>query len=170
MGIDLSNYVDVATRIREFREKHPEGSLQPLNLDRPYDVLEIAGTTYVVYVAAAYRSPDDPRPGVGTAYEQIPGTTPYTKGSELQNAETSAWGRAIVAVLASDTRKGVASADEVQARSGEYEAWDPEPSTITAADIGGLAPSALGQELRARGLKSDGTVDAMRERLRGALV
>jgi hypothetical protein len=46
----------------------------------------------------------------------MPGKTPYTKDSEIQNAETSAWGRAIVAVLAADTRKGVASRDEVAAR------------------------------------------------------
>ena len=45
--------------------------------------------------------------------------TPYTKNSELQNAETSAWGRAIVAVLAADTRKGVASRSEVEARQAE---------------------------------------------------
>ena len=45
--------------------------------------------------------------------QQVPGLTPYTKNSELQNAETSAWGRALVAVLAADTKEGVASADEV---------------------------------------------------------
>jgi hypothetical protein len=70
----------------------------------------------LVFKAFAYRNPEDPRPGVGHASEPIPGKTPYTKDSEWANGETSAWGRAIVAVLAADTRKGVASRDEVQAR------------------------------------------------------
>ena len=42
--------------------------------------------TMIVYVAAAYRTPDDSRPGIGTAWEVFPGRTPYTAGSELMNA------------------------------------------------------------------------------------
>jgi hypothetical protein len=66
----------------------------------------------------AFRHEGDKCPGVGHASEPIPGKTPYTKDSEWANGETSAWGRAIVAVGAADTRKGVASRDEVQARRG----------------------------------------------------
>jgi hypothetical protein len=113
------DYVDVATRLAEFREKYPEGSLQPADLAVPYRVLEVGDQLFLVVVAAAYRTPDDARPGVGMAQELIPGRTPYTKGSELQNAETSAWGRAIVAVGAADTKKGVASADEVRNREAD---------------------------------------------------
>jgi hypothetical protein len=43
------------------------------------------------------------------------GKTPYTRDSELQNAETSAIGRAIIMVGASDAKK-VASANEVRNR------------------------------------------------------
>jgi hypothetical protein len=121
-----SDYVDVATRLAEFREKHPDGSLQPADLARPYGHLTIGADDFVVVVAAAYRSPDDPRPGVGMAYEPYPGKTNFTRGSELQNAETSAWGRAIVAALAADTKRGVASADEVRNRQADR---DEEPAT-----------------------------------------
>jgi hypothetical protein len=114
-------YIDVATRLVEFRDKHPEGSLQPADLSKPYTVETIGDQTRIVVVAAAYRTADDARPGIGMAYEEVPGKTPYTRGSELQNAETSAWGRAIVAALAADTRKGVASADEVRNRQAERE-------------------------------------------------
>ena len=76
---------------------------------------------FIVYYAAAYRTPDDPRPGIGAAWEPYPGQTPYTAGSELMNAETSAWGRAIVAALAGDSKKGVASRQEVKARRAERE-------------------------------------------------
>jgi hypothetical protein len=44
----------------------------------------------------------------------------------LQNAETSAWGRAIVAALAADTRAGVASADEVHNRQRERDGYDSD--------------------------------------------
>jgi hypothetical protein len=106
----LDDYVDVAARIGEFRGKYPDGSLQQHSLD----FREVNGGWWVIYTAAAYRTPDDMRPGHGTAWEPIPGRTPYTRDSEVQNAETAAWGRAIVAVLAADTRRGVASAEEVR--------------------------------------------------------
>lgn len=114
-----TDYIDVATRLVEFREKYPEGSLQPAVIDKPYAIEEIGDTTYIVVVAAAYRTAEDARPGIGMAYEQFPGKTSFTRGSELQNAETSAWGRAIVAALAADTKKGIASAEEVRNRQAE---------------------------------------------------
>ncbi len=155
----LDSYVDVATRLAEFRDRYPEGSLQPADLAMPYHVARVpahwcqqcigrrqvkAGRDgwrdcprcsctglrredepgedcFIVYAAAAYRTPDDPRPGIGVAWEPFPGRTPYTAASELMNAETSAWGRAILAVLASDSRKGVASREEVRNRVAERE-------------------------------------------------
>jgi hypothetical protein len=125
VSFSLDGYVDVATRVAEFREKHPEGSLQPADPTQPYRVEKIGEQTFIVYVAAAYRTPDDQRPGIGTAWEEFPGRTPYTKGSELQNAETSAWGRAIMAVLAADARRGIASHEEVRNRQAEREKADP---------------------------------------------
>lgn len=112
-----ANYVDVATRIAEFREKYPEGSLQRVSVEF---VRDFGGADWVAFTAAAYRHPNDTAPGHGTAWERVPGLTNFTKNSELQNAETSAWGRAIVAVLAADTRKqGVASSNEVEPRQAE---------------------------------------------------
>lgn len=109
-----ADYIDVATRIGQFREQHPHGSLRPADPTQPYRIETIDEQTWIVVVAAAYRSPEDQLPGIGMAYERYPGRTPYTRGSELQNAETSAWGRAIVASLAADTKHGtVASQEEV---------------------------------------------------------
>jgi hypothetical protein len=112
------NYVDVAERISAFREKHPEGSLQQIAVD----FKEFAGKSWVIFTAAAYRTPDDSRPGMGTAWEPVPGRTPYTRDSELQNAETAAWGRAIVAALAADTKRGIASQEEVRNRTADRQA------------------------------------------------
>jgi hypothetical protein len=112
------DYIDVATRIVEFREKYPNGSLQPWKDPYVQEVTMPDGKikSFMVYSAAAYRSPEDKLPGVGYAWEPIPGPTNFTRDSELQNAETAAWGRAMVAALAVDTKKGIASSEEVRNR------------------------------------------------------
>jgi hypothetical protein len=112
-GFNMRDYNTVADRIKEFRRKFPEGSIQQHSLE----FRTFGGKDWVVYTAAAYRNAEDPRPGMGTAWEQVPGTTNFTRDSELQNAETAAWGRALVAVGAADARSGVASREEVQNRA-----------------------------------------------------
>ena len=106
-------YKDVAERIVEFRDKYPNGSLVQVALEF---VRDFGGKDWVVYTAAAYRTPDDTRPGIGTAWEPVPGPTNFTRDSETQNAETAAWGRAMVATLAVDA-KIIASRQEVENRS-----------------------------------------------------
>lgn len=158
MSIDLDGYVDVAERIRRFRDQHPDGSLQPADVTNPYVVQPIGDQTFIVVVAAAYRSQEDQRPGVGMAYEPFPGRTPYTRGSELQNAETSAWGRAIVAALAADSQK-VASAEEVRNRQAERD--EPAQQEMSEADKArervqeycrevGIAPPDVAAHFKAR--------------------
>lgn len=139
MAIDLGDYIDVATRITEFRAKYPDGYLRPLDLSTPYRIEQVGDRVFVVVVASAYRQPGDKDPGVGMAWEPFPGQTPYTKNSELMNAETSAWGRAIIAVGAADAKRGIASQEEVRNRQDDDGAtrgssWRPSanPSTRKA--------------------------------------
>jgi hypothetical protein len=113
MGFNLDDYIDVPERIKQFSAKFPNGSLQS-EITRLED-----GWLCKAY---AYRTADDPRPGIGHAFEPAPGKTPYTKDSEAMNAETSAWGRAIVA-LGFET-KNIASANEVRSRVGESQTTD----------------------------------------------
>jgi hypothetical protein len=112
------DYIDVATRLIEFRGIYPNGALQPWRDPYIAEVKMPDGSikSFMVYSAAAYGSPDDKLPGVGYAWEPIPGPTNFTRDSELQNAETAAWGRAMVAKLAVDTKKGIASSEEVRNR------------------------------------------------------
>jgi hypothetical protein len=110
------DYIDVASRIVEFRKTWPQGSLTQVSLEFLKD---FGGKDWVVYTAAAYRSPEDDNPGIGTAWEPVPGPTRFTKDSEVQNAETAAWGRAMMASLAVDARKGIASSEEVRNRTVE---------------------------------------------------
>lgn len=111
MAFDMKDYVDVAERLREFYAKFPDGRIT--RKDHP-EVVEVAGKPFVMYTALAYRDPEDKIPAVGTAWEPFPGPTPYTKDSELMNAETAAWGRAIVA--AGIPSKKITSREEVEAR------------------------------------------------------
>jgi hypothetical protein len=143
------DYVPVNVRIAQFIAKYPEGSLQPVDPANPYTVIEGKGeSSWIVYGAAAYRSPDDTRPGIGYAWEPVPGKTPYTRGSELMVAETSAWGRAIAA-LGIATNRSVASADEVrsaQERSGRSQsAASTTPGT--EASPGRSAPQRAAQSV-----------------------
>lgn len=159
-----NGYNEVAARIVEARKKHPEGMLQPLDLANPYKIETIGEKTFIVYVAAFYRTPDDPRPGIGVAWEPFPGTTPYTKNSELMNAETSAWGRALVAAFAADTKKGIATSIDVRNREAERQApprdrqgWpavDPGEQLVTKALLARLAAqfATLGVAGRDEGL------------------
>jgi hypothetical protein len=128
----MDDYVDVAERIREFSAKYPEGSLQS-ELQ-----MMVEPQSGWLCTARAFRTPDDPRPGIGHAFEIVPGKTPYTKDSEAMNAETSAWGRAIVA-LGFDTKK-IASSQEVQSRQTEERVADPHGLQSSRADA--PAPSS----------------------------
>ena len=126
MSFDIDNYTDVAERIRLFYERFPEGRLTTVDWDIKPD---LDGKTFVWVHAKAYRTPDDPLPGDGIAWEPVPGPTQFTRDSELMNAQTAAWGRAIVA-LGFETKK-IASKQEVQARNG---ASDPHGLQASRAD------------------------------------
>lgn len=102
---NMDDYVPVNERIEQFYKAHPEGSIQS-------EIVELTGSRVTVR-AYAYRTPADPRPGIGHSSLDIPGSTPYTRGSEVENAETSAWGRAIAA-LGFEVKRGIASAEEVR--------------------------------------------------------
>lgn len=152
---DLGDYKEVSERIIDFRQKYPDGSLSSEVILWPTPDL-----AFIAVRAKAYRSKGDEHPGVGLAWEPFPGKTPYTRDSELQNAETSAWGRAIVAALASDTKQGIASADEIRLRRQDSGASPSHGGTRAAPDQGtgpgtspprgqSPQPSAVGEANRA---------------------
>lgn len=119
MAIDLSDYVPVAERIVKFRADYPDGRLIS-------EVIETGHDDYVAVKAYVYRTPDDPRPGVGLAWEKVPGPTSFTKNSELQNAETSAWGRALIAAGVADASRGIATREDIR---------EEEPTEMTRTDV-----------------------------------
>jgi hypothetical protein len=115
------DYVPVSERIIAFREMYPEGTLRPADPAEPFRMIDVDGAVFLAYTAAAFRHPEDLAPGIGCAWERVPGLTNFTRNSELQNAESSAWGRAIIAVGAADAKRGIASMEDVQSRQAEDE-------------------------------------------------
>jgi hypothetical protein len=104
-GFNMDDYVPVDERIEAFYRDYAFGSLQS-------EIVELTADRVTVK-AYAYRNPEDIRPGIGHSSLAIPGSTSFTKGSEIENAETSAWGRAIAA-LGFEVKRGVATAEEVR--------------------------------------------------------
>ena len=132
-GFNVDDYVDVAQRITEFYDRFPDGRLTTVDWEVKPD---LDGKTFVWVHAKAYRTPDDPLPGDGIAWEPVPGPTQFTRDSELMNAQTAAWGRAIVA-LGFATKK-IASKQEVQARNGASK--DPDPHDLQASRADAVQP------------------------------
>ena len=131
-GDRLDGYVEVKDRIAMFYAAYPDGRLVTAEVRATSDP---DGVPRVWVGAHAYRTADDPKPGVGWSWMVLPGSTPYTKGSELENTETSAWGRAIGS-LGIGIDKGIASAQEVRAKGGEVRA------DVERTDDGGLIGTA----------------------------
>ena len=120
------DYIEVSERIRQFVEQYPSGSLQA-----DWGMVDRDGEQWLAVKAYAYRTPEDQRPGIGHAWEPIPGRTPYTKGSELMNGETSAWGRALAAIGIA-VNKGIASANEIRSAQGRAD----DPVAAKSAEMG----------------------------------
>ena len=130
----------------------------------PVQFQEVEGKTWIIGRAYAYRTPEDPRPGIGTAWEVVPGMTPFTKYSEVQNVETSAWGRALAAIgIGID--KGVATWDEVN-RTQVADRPKIVPATVSgplADTMASEGPSAkqLGYAKKLLGQAGDAAVECV---------
>ena len=117
MGFNLDDYVDVATRLKELLEKYPEASVEA---SQPR-LITVDGSNFVEVTVTISA---DGRMARASAWEPIPGKTPYTKDSEMMNAETSALGRAC-GMWGIGLKKSVASLDEVRARREASKAVHP---------------------------------------------
>lgn len=111
MSYDLSDYVDVKTRLLAALEKYPQLRITE---HRP-TWLEIGGQIFIECGVTVAREPDDPVPVTAYMYEPFPGRTPYTKMSEQANGATSALGRAL-GYMGFGITASLASANEVRNR------------------------------------------------------
>ena len=115
MPFNIDDYIEVKDRVKQLKKDYPESVIQT-------DVIELTDTR-VTIKAFIYLDNEGKKPTTGHSYMNIPGTTSFTRGSELENAETSAVGRAI-ANLGYAIDKSIASRDEVLSKQLEegYEA------------------------------------------------
>lgn len=122
-GFDLGDYVTVPQREALFYKEHPDGRI----ISSTPMIRTVGDRVFIEVTTSVFRSPDDPLPCVASAWEPFPGKTPYTKDSEMMNAETSAIGRALAAAGIAVNRS-LASAEEVRNRQAERSAPAPTPT------------------------------------------
>lgn len=111
--MDLSNYVDVPTRFAMALERWPELRIVE---NRP-EIITIGDKVFISVTVQAWRTPDDEIPAQNTAWEIFPGATPFTRGSEMMNASTSALGRVLGFMMSFGPK--MASAEEVRNRQND---------------------------------------------------
>jgi len=116
------DYIDVAERLRAWYEAYPNARIETIIVSHTDSRVTVRALAFRGDTAEEQDTKQRPygfeeRPaGVGHSSMAIPGSTPYTRGSELENTETSAVGRALV--MAGLPSKKVASGDEIRAKGG----------------------------------------------------
>lgn len=140
--MDLSGYVDVKTRLRFAMSRNPDLRIQA---SRP-TVVTVDGQSFIEVTVTVWRDPFDPLPAIATAWEPFPGKSPFTRNSEMMNAETSALGRALAFVDVTLTGEvpSLASREEVRNRAPDGADDAPVPSVdsrrSSAADGPAITP------------------------------
>lgn len=133
-----ADYVEVADRIKAWYDAYPNARIET-------ELVQLTDKIVVMKAQVFRGETQDEKPaGIGHASMAIPGSTPYTRGSELENTETSAAGRALV--MAGLPSKKVASGDEIRAKSGAAPKADPivaAAKSIFADEPGDESPIVL---------------------------
>ena len=97
---DLESYATVQERISQFYQDFPDGSIRTF--------MVVRDGPEVVFEARAYRNPEEAAMGVYTSgwAREVEGKSPVNKTSHLENAESSAVGRALANLgYATDARR-----------------------------------------------------------------
>jgi hypothetical protein len=139
----LDGYVDVPTRLRMALEYYPDLRVVEIG----HEIVDLGDKTFLICKVAVYITPDDQRPIIGSAWEPLPGLTPYTKNSELMVGMTSALGRAL-GYLGFGIDKAIASQNEVDARRDPSDAprslQEPRKAELGSAAPDGPSKAQLG--------------------------
>jgi hypothetical protein len=115
-----NGYVVIAERHAAFNADHPHGLIVNDVEHFIYDPTAKSGFVTVksrVWKDRQTAVAGEPPDGVGNASMPIPGPSNFTKNSEVENAETSALGRAL-AMIGYHPKETMASADEITSKGG----------------------------------------------------
>ena len=135
--MNLDGYVPVDARLRMALQKYPELKVQ----EEGWKHVEIAGQNFLECVVWVFTTPDDPRPTRGSVLEPFPGKTGFTRDSELMVGMTSALGRAL-GYLGLGIERGIASVDEIMARTTDPDVEVVRTDHRKRADVGSRAKTA----------------------------
>jgi hypothetical protein len=125
MAFDLSEYVDVKTRLKQALKVFPQLRI----VEHRPEITQVGDQLFIECSVTVSRDPDDPIPVTAYIFEPYPGKTPYTKNSEQANGATSVLGRAL-GYLGMGIDKSIASSNEVL---GRQEASDDRTKVVSIA-------------------------------------
>jgi hypothetical protein len=125
MAFDLSEYVDVKTRLKQALKVFPQLRI----VEHRPEITQVGDQLFIECSVTVSRDPDDPIPVTAYIFEPYPGKTSFTKNSEQANGATSVLGRAL-GYLGFGIDKSIASSNEVL---GRQEAADDRNKVISVA-------------------------------------
>jgi hypothetical protein len=111
MAFDLSEYVDVKTRLKQALATFPQLRI----VEHRPEITQVGDQLFIECSVTVSRDPDDPIPVTAYIFEPYPGKTTFTKNSEQANGATSVLGRAL-GYLGFGIDKSIASSNEVLGR------------------------------------------------------
>jgi hypothetical protein len=119
MAFDLSEYVDVKTRLKQALATFPQLRI----VEHRPEITQVGDQLFIECSVTVSRDPDDPIPVTAYIFEPYPGKTTFTKNSEQANGATSVLGRAL-GYLGFGIDKSIASSNEVLGRQQASEETD----------------------------------------------
>lgn len=111
MSYDLSEYVDVKTRLKQALAMYPQLRI----VEHRPEITTVDNQLFIECSVTVSRDPDDPIPVTAYMFEPYPGRTPFTKLSEQANGATSALGRAL-GYMGFGIDVSIASSNEIMGR------------------------------------------------------
>lgn len=125
MAFDLSEYVDVKTRLKQALKVFPQLRI----VEHRPEITQVGDQLFIECSVTVSRDPEDPIPVTAYMFEPYPGRTTFTKLSEQANGATSALGRAL-GYMGFGIDKSIASSNEVL---GRQEASDDRRQVVSIA-------------------------------------
>ena len=119
MAFDLSEYVDVKTRLKQALALYPQLRI----VEHRPEITQVGDQLFIECSVTVSRDPDDPIPVTAYIFEPYPGKTTFTKNSEQANGATSVLGRAL-GYMGLGIDKSIASSNEVLGRQQASEDTD----------------------------------------------
>ena len=111
MAFDLSEYVDVKTRLKQALALYPQLRI----VEHRPEITQVGDQLFIECSVTVSRDPDDPIPVTAYVFEPYPGKTSFTRNAEQMNGATSVLGRAL-GYMGLGIDKSIASSNELLGR------------------------------------------------------